>query len=57
MSNKDYMFIIFIAVFQNIVDIVCFTILAVIFNKWWLILCSALFWKTFTIKTGENEDE
>lgn len=31
-------------VFINSVNLICFTILAVIFRHWWIILFSALFW-------------
>lgn len=33
--------------FKNAVAIVCFTLLAIIFNKWWLIFLSALFLTDF----------
>ena len=28
---------------KNIISLICFTILAVVFNKWWLVLLSVLF--------------
>lgn len=28
---------------NNIISLICFTVLAVIFNKWWIVLFSALF--------------
>lgn len=32
-----------ICAIKNIVAIICFTILAVVFNKWWIVLFSGLF--------------
>ena len=42
-------------ILKNIIAIICFTILAVVFNKWWIILFSALFYTSITTK-GDNED-
>lgn len=39
----------------NCVTIVCFTILAVIFDHWWIILFALLF--LFTIERKESEDK
>lgn len=30
-------------ILKNIVVIICFTVLAIVFNKWWIILFSLLF--------------
>lgn len=40
--NKTYLMI----TIENIINIVCWTILAIIFNKWWVALFSILFIKT-----------
>lgn len=37
MNNKIALLIV------NTIIIICFTILAIVFNKWWIILFSALF--------------
>ena len=37
-------------ILKNIVAIVCFTILAITFNKWWIILFSLLFITMFESK-------
>lgn len=30
-------------VIENIVIMICFTVLAIVFNRWWIIFISALF--------------
>ena len=30
-------------ILKNIIAIICFTILAIVFNKWWIILFSIIF--------------
>jgi len=30
-------------IIENLVIMVCFTVLAVVFNKWWIVFFSALF--------------
>ena len=37
-------------ILKNIIAIICFTILAIVFNKWWIILFSILFLTTFKSK-------
>ena len=41
-------------IIKNIIAIICFTILAVIFNKWWIILFALLF-ITFIDFEGETK--
>ena len=41
---------------KNIATIICFTILAIIFNKWWIVLFSALFYSSISSKES-NDDE
>ena len=44
MNEKEYSFKInLLCIIKNIVTIICFTILAIIFNHWWIILYSSLF--------------
>lgn len=40
---------------ENIVIMICFTVLAVVFNHWWIVLFSAFFISTF--KNKENKTE
>lgn len=45
---------------KNCVVIICFTILAIIFNKWWIIFFAILFMTSYEHKEttkGENEDD
>ena len=54
MSDKTKLTV--IVVIKNLITIVCFTILAIVFCKWWIVLFSALFmtglkWK----KEADNE--
>lgn len=44
MNEEDIYFKLCIGCFiKNIISLVCFTILAIIFNHWWIVLFSALF--------------
>ena len=40
---------------KNCITLICFTTLSIIFNKWWIILFSALF-MTYTEKVDNNEN-
>lgn len=48
MNNKDEKFLNYnkylnkLAILKNIVVIICFTILAIVFHKWWIVLLSFL---------------
>jgi len=46
-----------LVILWNIVVLACFTAIAVIFQKWWLILISALFYKGFSIKVGGKNEK
>ena len=37
-------------IIKNIIAIICFTILAIVFNKWWIILFSLIFLTYFESK-------
>lgn len=39
---------------KNIIFAICFTILAVVFQKWWISLFSLLFYTTYS-KKGDKE--
>lgn len=53
-KNKIY----FILVIKNIVSIICFTILSIVFNHWWIVLFSILFLTIFkSSKRLEEDDE
>ena len=43
-----------IAMVKNIVALICFTILAIVFNKWWIVFFSLLFWTFFKSKSGDE---
>ena len=42
---------------KNAVAMVCFTVLAIVFNKWWISLFSTLFWSSLKLKSGDNDSE
>ena len=52
--KKEERDIIALIVLWNIAAIVCFTILSVVFNKWWIVLFSALFYKGWNYKGGNK---
>lgn len=44
------------AMIKNIVALICFTILAIVFNKWWIIFFAILFWSFIESKGDDNND-
>lgn len=52
MNNKLYI----ILVLKNIVSIICFTILAIVFNKWWIVFFSILFITFFEYHSEKKDD-
>lgn len=40
-----------ICIIKNSISLICFTILAIVFNKWWIVFFSAL----FTSYVGKSE--
>lgn len=40
-------------IIKNIIAIICFTILAIVFNKWWIVLFSLIFLTYFESKGDE----
>lgn len=40
---------------KNSITLICFTILAIAFNKWWLVLFSIIFW-TYIERHDENKE-
>ena len=54
MNEKEYNFKMnLICIIKNIVSIICFTILAIIFNHWWIIFFSLL----FMVKVEKKDDK
>ena len=39
---------------SNTVRLICFTILAIVFGKWWIVLFVIIFW---SVKEEENDDK
>lgn len=39
-----------VCVFMNIVSLICWTLLAAFFGKWWIALFSLLFWSSIKVK-------
>lgn len=40
---------------KNSITLICFTILAIVFNKWWLVLFSIIFW-TFIERQDKDKE-
>lgn len=53
MSEKIKIYIIW--ALKNVITLICFTILAILFNKWWIVLFSVLFYST--LKLNEENDK
>lgn len=49
--------IMFFNMLETITKIICCTILAVLFNKWWIILVSVMFNATARIQIKSEEEE
>lgn len=45
-----------IGILYNIASVVCFTILAIIFNKWWIVFFALLFIRDISIKTTDEKE-
>lgn len=43
-----------VAMIKNIVALICFTILAIVFNKWWIVFFSLLFWSSIESESGDK---
>jgi hypothetical protein len=53
MEEKEYKIYLYtILAIENSITVVCFTLLAIVFKIWWIVLLSALF--TTYIKKNEN---
>lgn len=50
---KDHKFLNALATIRNCVTLICFTILAIIFKHWWIVLFSALF--TTSVETSKED--
>lgn len=42
---------------RNVISLICFTILAIIFNKWWIVFFSLLFWCGVEKDKDEKENK
>ncbi len=42
-----------LVVIKNSINIICFTILAIVFNKWWIVFFALL----FSTSVGKNKEE
>lgn len=53
---KDEIKLFLIVTLKNIATTVCFTILAIVFNKWWIVLFSALFYSSIKLKEDDDNE-
>ena len=42
---------------KNSISIICWTILAIYFNKWWIALFAALFLSSISTKNGKDDED
>lgn len=54
---NNYIWLYTIVILKNVITIICFTYLAIIFNHWWIILFSALFMTSITTNKGDDKNE
>lgn len=57
MNEVNIIFCYLIGTLYNIASVVCFTILAIIFNKWWIVFFSLLFIRDISIKTTDEKEK
>ena len=55
MNEENIISCYLIAILYNIASVVCFTILAIIFNKWWIVFFSLLFVRYISIETTDKK--
>ena len=55
MNEVNIIFCYLIGILYNIASVVCFTILAIIFNKWWIVFFSLLFIRDISIETTDKK--
>ena len=55
MNEVNIIFCYLIAILYNIACVVCFTILAIIFNKWWIVFFVLLFIRNISIETTDKK--
>ena len=48
--NKEDVKALALVIVWDVVVLMCFTALAIIFKQWWIVVFSALFYKSFTYK-------
>ena len=53
---KDEIKLYLILTLKNIAMITCFTILAIVFKKWWIVLFSALFYSSINSKEDDDNE-
>lgn len=56
MNEVIIIFCYLIGILYNIASVVCFTILAIIFNKWWVVFFALLFIRNISIKTTDEKE-
>ena len=56
MNEVNIIFCYLIGFLYNIASVVCFTILAIIFNKWWIVFFALLFIRDISIKTTDEKE-
>lgn len=52
-EDKSVLLTYLIILIQKIIVLGCFTALAIIFNKWWIIFFSLLFWPSGKVESTE----
>ena len=53
MSEKDIILCIIVFI-KNILVLVCFTFLAIFFEKWWIVFFAIIFWNSVSTKKGDE---
>ena len=53
--KSEYKKILWAWAFTEAINIICFTTLAIVFKKWWIVLFAALF--TNSVKASEKPDK
>ena len=56
MNKEDKSIIVYyiLTIIKNTIPMICFTVLSITFNKWWISLFSILFYSSIKIKESDN---
>lgn len=55
--KNEYIVILLLTLLKNLGALASFTILAIHFNKWWIVFGSTLFWSSWSYSENNKKDK